>query len=139
MPESATHRRFSPISLARKSRAPPTPTLPRWLLPGIAESPSTGNTIANHTRACAGETITYESEYRGRVLSTVIGPYRNAAGETIGAVGTSVDFTATRVLERRMVDAQAKTPALQLSLFAVGAGLMAGMLIKRGRIPSRRA
>ncbi|HWA21050.1 MAG TPA: hypothetical protein VG735_01485 [Caulobacterales bacterium] len=40
---------------------------------------------------------------------------------------------------RRMVDAPAKTPALQLSLFAVGAGLMAGMLIKRGRIPSRRA
>lgn len=40
---------------------------------------------------------------------------------------------------RRMVGTPAKAPALQLSLFAVGAGLMAGMLIKRGRTRSRRA
>jgi hypothetical protein len=40
---------------------------------------------------------------------------------------------------RRMVVPPAKTPALQLSLFAVGASLMAGLLIKSGRIPSRRA
>jgi hypothetical protein len=38
-----------------------------------------------------------------------------------------------------MVGTPAKAPALQLSLFAVGAGLMAGMLIKRGRTRSRRA
>lgn len=62
--------------------------------------------IENHRRACSGETIAYDSEYRGKLLATVIGPFRNAAGDITGAVGTCLDVTPWRALERRMVDAQ---------------------------------
>ncbi len=36
----------------------------------------------------------------------MIGPHRNLAGEIIGVMGTSIDVTTWRALERRMVDAQ---------------------------------
>src|SRR5690606_26296451 len=70
-----------------------------------AADPMNTDTIANHKRAIAGETITVETEYRGKHLATVIGPYRRG-DEIIGAIGTSLDVTAWRQLERRMVDAQ---------------------------------
>ncbi len=57
-------------------------------------------------RACRGETTTFEIDYRGKLLATVIGPYRNAGGDIVGAVGTVLDVTAWRALENRMVDAQ---------------------------------
>ncbi len=70
-----------------------------------AADPMNTDTVANHKRAIAGETITVETEYRGKHLATVIGPYRRG-DEIIGAIGTSLDVTAWRQLERRMVDAQ---------------------------------
>ncbi|HEX5058352.1 MAG TPA: ATP-binding protein [Kofleriaceae bacterium] len=78
----------------------------RRLQDAIADDPSTNDTVATHTRACNGETVTYEAEYRAKVLATVIAPYRNATGEIIGAIGTCLDVTVWRALERRMVDAQ---------------------------------
>jgi PAS domain S-box-containing protein len=78
----------------------------RTLHDALADDASTADTIAQHLRACAGETIHYESEYRAKHLATVIGPYRNSAGEIVGAVGTCIDVTTWRMLERRMVDAQ---------------------------------
>ncbi len=65
----------------------------------------TTDTVANHRRALAGETVFVETEYRGKLLATVIGPYRRD-NQIIGAIGTSMDVTAWRALERRMVDAQ---------------------------------
>ncbi len=65
----------------------------------------TTDTVANHRRALAGELVFVETEYRGKWLATVIGPYRRG-GEIVGAIGTSIDVTAWRTLERRMVDAQ---------------------------------
>lgn len=70
-----------------------------------AADPMNTDTVANHKRAVAGETITVETEYRGKHLATVIGPYRRG-DEIIGAIGTSLDVTPWRQLERRMVDAQ---------------------------------
>jgi two-component system cell cycle sensor histidine kinase/response regulator CckA len=72
----------------------------------IAADPSSGDAIGTHERALAGEVICTEVEYRGKVLAMTIGPYRNSAGEIIGAIGTSLDVTPYRMLERRMVDAQ---------------------------------
>jgi len=71
-----------------------------------AADPMSTDTIANHRRALAGETVKVETDYRGKLLATVIGPYRNEAGEIIGAIGTSIDVTPWRLLERRMIDAQ---------------------------------
>lgn len=72
----------------------------------MARDPSSGDAIAAHRRAIEGETRQSEIEYRGKLLAITIGPYRNAAGEIIGAIGTTIDVTAWRALERRMVDAQ---------------------------------
>lgn len=78
----------------------------RTLHEAHAEDPSSADVIALHHRTLAGEVVEYENEYRGKLLANVIGPHRNAAGDIIGAIGTSIDVTAARQLERRMVDAQ---------------------------------
>jgi signal transduction histidine kinase len=70
-----------------------------------AADPMDTDTVANHRRAVAGETVVVETEYRGKLLATVIGPYRRGDA-IIGAIGTSIDVTAWRLLERRMVDTQ---------------------------------
>jgi signal transduction histidine kinase len=70
-----------------------------------AMDPMNTDTVANHRRALAGETVVIETEYRGKLLATMIGPYRRG-DEIVGAIGTSMDVTAGRALERRMIDAQ---------------------------------
>ncbi|CAN5923046.1 hypothetical protein BH11MYX3_BH11MYX3_20700 [soil metagenome] len=67
--------------------------------------PGTMSPIEFHQRALLGETGTYVTEYRGRQLANTICPYR-VDGQIVGAIGTAVDVTAQRALERRMVDAQ---------------------------------
>jgi PAS domain S-box-containing protein len=67
---------------------------------------SDGNPVNNHTRALGGEIVQRESEYAGKLVSSATAPYRNADGEIIGVIGTLVDVTAHRTLERRMMDAQ---------------------------------
>ena len=62
--------------------------------------------IAMHKRALAGETVHQETEYRGKLTTLTVSPYRSRDGEIIGAVGTLIDVTMSRQLERRMVDAQ---------------------------------
>jgi two-component system, cell cycle sensor histidine kinase and response regulator CckA len=61
--------------------------------------------IQAHQRALTGETVTYSTEYRDKQLATTLAPYRRD-GEIVGVIGTSIDVTASRALERRMVDAQ---------------------------------
>ncbi len=61
--------------------------------------------IGPHQRALAGEIVTYTTHYRGKHLSSSIAPYR-VNGEIVGAVGISLDVTAERALEQRMVEAQ---------------------------------
>jgi two-component system, cell cycle sensor histidine kinase and response regulator CckA len=70
-----------------------------------AADPMDTDTVANHKRAITGETVVVETNYRGKFLATVIGPYRRG-NEIVGAIGTSIDVTPWRLLERRMVDAQ---------------------------------
>lgn len=73
---------------------------------GLAIDPTTtGNSVGAHVRALAGETSVYNTEYRGRQLSNVVAPYRRD-GKIVGAIGSCIDVTAQRALERRMVDAQ---------------------------------
>ena len=67
--------------------------------------PEARDPLPPHRRALGGELVKYTSEYKGKIMETTIGPYR-VDGEIVGAIGTSVDVTAARILERRMVDAQ---------------------------------
>ena len=61
--------------------------------------------VERHLRACAGETIHYDSEYRDRMLSISLAPHV-VDGKIVGAVGTAIDVTTARLIERRMIDAQ---------------------------------
>lgn len=67
--------------------------------------PGTLDPVESHLRALAGEASHYMTEYRGRQLANTICPY-SVDGVIVGAIGTAVDVTAQRALERRMVDAQ---------------------------------
>jgi len=80
--------------------------LGRTLYEAHREQPSSTDAIALHTRALAGETVAFENEYCGKHLTNTICPYRDASGAIIGVIGTCLDVTASRTLERRMVDAQ---------------------------------
>ncbi len=63
------------------------------------------DSVAQHRRALAGETLSYLTRYRDKDLSLTIGPFWRD-GKIVGAIGTALDVTALSALERRMVDAQ---------------------------------
>jgi PAS domain S-box-containing protein len=63
-------------------------------------------TFARYKRALAGEVVVSESQYRDKLLDAKIAPYRDTDGTIVGALGTAIDVTAVRILERRMVEAQ---------------------------------
>jgi len=69
------------------------------------DDPGDTNPVEVHQRALAGETVMYTAEYRGKQLAMTLSPHR-ADGAIQGVIGTCIDVTASRVLERRMVDAQ---------------------------------
>jgi PAS domain S-box-containing protein len=75
----------------------------------VAEAYVTANRSVDplpfHVRALQGEIARWEAEYDGRSLKSVLTPLRNDRGDIVGAVGTSVDITAQRTIERRARDA----------------------------------
>jgi two-component system, cell cycle sensor histidine kinase and response regulator CckA len=80
--------------------------LGKTLQDAVAADSSSADVVEMHRRALAGQVTQAESEYRGKTATLTVGPYRNADGDIVGAIGMSIDVTATRALERRMVDAQ---------------------------------
>jgi two-component system cell cycle sensor histidine kinase/response regulator CckA len=69
------------------------------------DEPGSVDPVASHARAVHGQTTSYTTQYRSKHLETIVGPYR-VDGKIVGAIGTCIDVTASRALERRMVDAQ---------------------------------
>ena len=67
--------------------------------------PGSADPVPYHQRALAGEVLSYDTTYRGKQLAVTVAPYRQD-GEIVGAIGTTLDVTASRALERRLVDAQ---------------------------------
>jgi two-component system cell cycle sensor histidine kinase/response regulator CckA len=68
-----------------------------------ARSPD--RSIEAHQQALNGEIARYSSDYRNRLIENTIAPFR-VDGQIVAAIGTLTDVTATRTMERRMVDAQ---------------------------------
>jgi PAS domain S-box-containing protein len=85
---------------------PPNQYVGKTLFVSHAENPGSADPIAHHRRALAGEVAHYLTEYQSKQLVNTIGPYRDADGNIIGAIGTAIDVTSSHQLERRMVDAQ---------------------------------
>ncbi len=71
-----------------------------------ASEPPSVDAPAAHARALAGETFTFDSEFKDKMLASTIGPLRDGDGKIIGAIGIAIDVTRPRQLERRMIDAQ---------------------------------
>lgn len=72
----------------------------------VAIDPIGADVVSMHERALGGAIAHEETVFRGKLLALSVGPYRNAAGEIVGTIGTAIDVTAWRALERRMVDTQ---------------------------------
>ncbi|MFT3695778.1 MAG: PAS domain S-box protein [Kofleriaceae bacterium] len=70
-----------------------------------AHEPSSVDPVPYHARALAGEVCSYDTEYRGKSLAVTVSPFRQGDA-IVGAIGTTIDVTAARALERRIVDAQ---------------------------------
>jgi PAS domain S-box-containing protein len=75
-----------------------------WKIADVVADPD-HPAIAAHQRALEGHVSHYTSEYRGKQFDHTIAPHR-VDGEIIGVIGTNIDVTTSRALERRMVDAQ---------------------------------
>jgi PAS domain S-box-containing protein len=61
--------------------------------------------VPHHLRALRGETVRWDSEYRGRAFSNVVAPARDPGGEIVGAIGTCIDVSDARAIERRAREA----------------------------------
>ncbi len=55
--------------------------------------------IAQHLRALAGESCSYEQEWAGRIYQTYIEPLRDLNGGIMGALGIALDVTASKRTE----------------------------------------
>jgi two-component system, cell cycle sensor histidine kinase and response regulator CckA len=71
-----------------------------------ARAPGSTDPTPFHQRALAGEVGAYDTEFAGKHLTIIVSPYRSSDGSVVGAIGTALDVTQSRMLERRMVDAQ---------------------------------
>jgi PAS domain S-box-containing protein len=67
--------------------------------------PGSVDPVPYHERAIEGAVLSYDTTYRGKQLAVTVAPYRQD-GAIVGAIGTTLDVTASRALERRLVDAQ---------------------------------
>ena len=67
--------------------------------------PGSVDPVPYHERALEGEVLGYDTTYRGKQLAVTVAPYRQD-GTIVGAIGTTLDVTASRALERQLVDAQ---------------------------------
>ena len=83
-----------------------------------ARSPGSTDPMAFHRRALAGEIAAFDTEFRNKQLTVIVSPHRASDGSVVGAIGSALDVTQSRMLERRMVDAQR----------AEGLGVLAGGL-----------
>ena len=58
--------------------------------------------IAAHRRALAGESVTYEAEWKHRTFQTHVEPHRDADGTILGVVGVAFDITARKQAESEL-------------------------------------
>ena len=83
-----------------------------------ARAPASIDLIPFYERALAGEIAAFDLEFRDKHMTVIASPHRTGDGEIIGVVASALDITHSRMLERRMVDAQR----------AEGLGVLAGGL-----------
>jgi len=58
--------------------------------------------IAAHRRALAGESVTYETEWKGRTFAAHVEPLRNKDGSIKGVIGSALDITERKRAEEEL-------------------------------------
>jgi PAS domain S-box-containing protein len=58
--------------------------------------------IAAHRRALAGESVTYETEWKGRTFAAHVEPLRNNDGTIRGVIGSALDITERKRAENEL-------------------------------------
>jgi len=58
--------------------------------------------IAAHQRALKGESVTYQSEWKGRLFDSKVEPLHDAEGRLIGVIGIALDITESRRAEEQV-------------------------------------
>ena len=69
--------------------------------------------IAAHLKALAGDSVTYEVDWRGRTFQSCAAPLRDAAGRVMGAVGVAMDITDHKRTQEELSRATRQLSALQ--------------------------
>jgi PAS domain S-box-containing protein len=58
--------------------------------------------IAAHRRALAGESVTYETEWKGRTFASHVEPLRHSDGKTYGVIGVAFDVTERMGIQKEL-------------------------------------
>jgi len=58
--------------------------------------------IAAHRKALAGESVTYETEWKGRTFASHVEPLRHADGKIYGVIGVAFDVTERKNIQREL-------------------------------------
>ena len=63
--------------------------------------PANHPTLVAHARALAGESVSYDSTFGGRLLDSHVEPLRDAAGTILGVIGIAFDTTGYKRIEEQ--------------------------------------
>ena len=77
--------------------------------------------IAAHRRALAGESVTYEAEWKGRTFQSHVEPLREADGTIRGVVGVAFDITGQK---KAQVELERSVALLQATIDATADGIL---------------
>jgi PAS domain S-box-containing protein len=77
--------------------------------------------IAAHLRALGGESVTYETEWKGRTFASHVEPLRHADGNIYGVIGVAFDVTDRKVIQKELENSVA---LLRTTLDATADGIL---------------
>jgi PAS domain S-box-containing protein len=58
--------------------------------------------IAAHRKALAGESVTYETEWKGRTFASHVEPLRHSDGKIYGVIGVAFDVTERKMIQQEL-------------------------------------
>jgi diguanylate cyclase (GGDEF)-like protein/PAS domain S-box-containing protein len=74
-----------------------------------------------HRRALAGQAVSFEQEWEGKLLQSHVEPLRDGEGEIVGCAGIAFDITARKAAEEALLR---ETERAQVTLASIGDGVI---------------
>ncbi|MGH7529537.1 MAG: PAS domain-containing sensor histidine kinase [Gemmatimonadales bacterium] len=90
----------------------PGPADRRPITAGYDDPREAAAVLAAHRAALRGESVSYETTYRGRVFSAQVEALRGGNGVPAGVVGFAIDITAQRRVETALRDSETRLRAI---------------------------